>query len=237
MSLTIGRGPFGPQRAGRFHTEVPTRVVFTEPLERRVRAVRAGQIVIDSTDVQLVHASGALPKYLFPAKDVDIEGEPYPGIDGHVTVEWDAVDAWFEEDERILVHPRDPYHRIDTFTTSRRVEVRVGGTQLANSTRVVALYETSLPIRYYFPRADVRTELLVPSTTVTECAYKGTARHHSARIDGEEFRDVAWSYDDEVRREGEAIRGMIAFYNERVDLDVDGERLARPETPWSSPTS
>lgn len=237
MSLTIGRGPFGPQRVGHFDTEMPTRLVYTEPLERRVRAVLAGQTVIDSTHVELVHASGDLPQYLFPAKDVDIAAEPYPGIDDHVTVAWDAVDAWFEEDERVLVHPRDPYHRIDTFATSYRVEVRVDATVLASSTRVIALYETSLPVRYYFPQADVRMDLLVPSTTVTQCAYKGTARHYNARVDDTEIRDVAWSYDDEVRREGEAVRGMLAFYNERVDLDVDGARLARPETRWSSQSS
>ena len=107
------------------------------------------------------------------------------------------------------------------------------GVTLAASTRVKALYETALPIRYYFPRADVRTELLESSETVTECAYKGPARHWSALIEGRVVTDVGWSYDDEVRREGEPVRGLIAFYNERVDLDVGGRRQERPQTGWS----
>ncbi len=233
MSLTIGHGPFGPDAAGRFNFEPPERVVYVERFPRRVRAVRSGQTVIDSDDVQLVHESGKLPRYLFPAKDVQVEAELYPGVEEHVVVPWDAVDAWFEEDERVLVHPRDPYHRIDTFSTSRRVEVRVEDVTVAASTRVKALYETALPTRYYFPRADVRLQLLAPSDTVTECAYKGTARHWSAVVNGRRVPDVAWSYDDEVRREGEPVRGLIAFYNERVDLDVDGWRLDRPRTAWS----
>jgi uncharacterized protein (DUF427 family) len=164
---------------------------------------------------------------------VQVESAPHPDVEGHVTVDWSAVDAWFEEDERVFVHPRDPYHRIDTFSTSRRIEVHLEDAVLAESTRVRALYETGLPIRYYFPRADVRLGLLEPSGTVTECAYKGAARHWSAAVNGDVASDVAWSYDDEVRREAELVQGRIAFYNERVDLVVDGQRLERPQTPWS----
>lgn len=233
MSLTIGRGPLSRDSAGRLNVELPDRVVYVEPLLRRVRGMRDGQTLVDSDDVALIHESGALPRYLFPAKHVHVEATLHPDIDDHVVVEWDAVDAWFEEDERVLVHPRDPYHRIDTFSTSRRVEVRVDGELLASSTRTKALYETSLPTRYYFPRADVRLDLLEPSDTVTECAYKGTARHWSARLGDRTIPDVAWSYDDEVRREGEAVRALIAFYDERVDLDVDGARQERPSTRWS----
>ncbi|MDQ3944963.1 MAG: DUF427 domain-containing protein [Actinomycetota bacterium] len=233
MSLMIGHGPFAPDSAGRFNFEPPERVVYIERFPRRVRAVRSGQTVIDSDEVQLVHESGSLPRYLFPAKHVQVEAEWYPDVEGHVVVAWEAVDAWFEEDERVLVHPRDPYHRIDTFSTSRRVEVRLEGVVLAASTRVKALYETALPVRYYFPRADVRLDRLTLSDTLTECAYKGAARHWSAVVHDHTVPDVAWSYDDEVRPEGEPIRGRIAFYNERVDLDVDGARLERPPTAWS----
>lgn len=233
MSLTIGRGPFGPQAAGRLSFEPPEHVAYVEPLGRRVRAVRAGHTVVDSDDVKLIHESGRLPRYAFPAKHVNIDASPAPGLDDYVVVDWGAADAWFEEDERVLVHPRDPYHRIDTFATSRRVEVRVDGAVIAASTRVRALYETALPVRYYFPRADVTMALLVPSGTVTECAYKGTARHFSSLVDGRTTEDVAWSYEDEVRREGEPVRGLIAFYNERVDLTVDGVGVERPRTAWS----
>jgi uncharacterized protein (DUF427 family) len=233
MSLTIGRGPFGPDAAGRFNFTAPERVVLVDAFPRRVRAVRDGEVVVDSQNVKLVHETGRLPRYAFPAKDVRIEAPPHPDVDGHVTVPWDAVDAWFEEDERVLVHPRDPYHRIDTFQTSRRIEVSVDGVVLAASTRARALYETALPVRYYLPRADVRCELLEASATVTQCAYKGTARHWSARIGDVLVDDVAWTYDEEVRREGEPVRWLIAFYNERVDLDVDGQRDERPRTAWS----
>jgi uncharacterized protein (DUF427 family) len=233
MSLTIGQAPFGSEPAGTWNFEPPRPVEYIEPLGRRVRAVKAGQAVIDSEDVRLVHVSGALPRYLFPAKDVHVPAEPYGGLDGYVLVPWDAVDAWFEEDERMHVHPRDPYHRIETFRTSRRVEVRLEGEALAASTRVRMLFESGLPVRYYFPRADVRLELLTPSRTVTECAYKGTAVHWSAHVQGHSVEDVAWSYDDEVHREGEPVRRLIAFYNERVDITVDGVSQGRPNTKWS----
>ncbi len=233
MSLMIGHGPFGPESTGRLNVETPERVVYIEPFRRRVRATRGGQTVIDSDEVQLVHETGQLPGYLFPAKHVHVEAEPSPDAEDHVIVAWEAVDAWFEEDERVLIHPRDPYHRIDTFSTSRRVEVRVEGVAVATSTRTKALYETALPVRYYFPPADVQRSLLVPSDTVTECAYKGTARHWSVVVNGRTVPDVAWSYHDEVRHEGEPVRALIAFYNERVDLDVDGTRQERPRTSWS----
>lgn len=223
MALTIGRGPFGREAAGTFDFTPPERVTYLEPLGRRVRAVRDGRIVIDSDEVRLVHESDALPRYLFPPGDVDgsVEAEPHDRLDGHVTVAWHAVDAWFEEDERVLVHPRDPYHRVDTFSTSRRVAVRIGGETVAASTRTRALYETGLPARYYFPRSDVRVDLLERSDTVTECPYKGTATHWSLVAGGRTVPDVAWSYEDEVRREGEPVRGLVAFYDHRVDLSVD----------------
>ncbi len=233
MSLTIGRGPFGTDPAGHLNFDPPPRFVYTHPLDRRVRAVREGHTVVDSDAVQLVHESGRLPRYLFPAEHVHVDADPHPDFPAHVVVAWDAVDAWFEEDERVFVHPRDPYHRIDTFGTSRRVEVFAGGARVATSTRARVLYETGLPQRYYVPHADVRLDLLAPSETVTECAYKGTARHWSAVVDGATVDDVAWSYDGEVRREAEPVRGLIAFYNERIDLDVEGVRVDRPDTPWS----
>jgi len=148
----------------------------------------------------------------------------------------DAAAAGFDDVETgggdVLVHPRDPYHRIDTYSTSRRISVSVNGMLVAESTRAEALFETSLPTRYYLPVDDVRMELLEPSETITQCAYKGTARHWSARIDDDLVPDVAWTYDD-VRREGEPVQGLIAFYNERLDLDVDGIRQERPHTRWS----
>lgn len=234
MSLTIGTGPFGQRPGGRFNFEPPEHVVYVERLPRRVRAELAERIVVDSDRVVLVHESGKLPHYAFPVGDVHVDASPESHADGFVTVAWDAVDAWYEEDERIEVHPRDPYHRIDTLATSRRVTVSLDGVELADSSSAVALYETGLPIRWYLPTGDVRLDLLEPSTTVTECAYKGMARHWSARTGDRLVEDVAWGYgDDVVRRDGAPVLGRIAFYDERVDLDVDGTRQDRPVTPWS----
>jgi uncharacterized protein (DUF427 family) len=234
VSLTLYRAPFSSDPAGDLNFPRPERFVYIEPLRRRVRGIKAGMTVIDSDDVRLIHESDRLPRYLFPEKHVQVEVTEHPDAPGHVTVAWDAVDAWYEEDERVFVHPRDPYHRIDTYATSRLVEARLGETLLASSTRTKALYETGLPIRYYFRPSDVRTAVLEPSDTVTECAYKGTARHWSARVDGELVADVGWSYgDDAVYRDGEPVRGLIAFYNERVDLAVDGTAVERPRTTWS----
>ncbi|MDP9444911.1 MAG: DUF427 domain-containing protein, partial [Actinomycetota bacterium] len=228
MSLTIGRGPFGAHRAGRFDFTAPEHVVYVEDFPRHVHALREGQRVVDSGRVKLVHETDRLPHYAFPAEDVRVEAVPEPHLEGYVHVAWDAVDAWFEEDEQVFVHVRDPYHRIDVVPTTRHVTVSLDGTVLAESTRVRGLYETGLPIRWYFPRDDVRTDLLARSDTVTHCPYKGAATHWSAVLEQRVVADVAWSYDAAVRREAEDVAGRICFYDERVDVDVDGVRVARP---------
>jgi uncharacterized protein (DUF427 family) len=233
MALTMASGPFGTSPTGTFYFTPPPHVTFVEPLGRRLRGALGGRTVVDSHEARLLHETGKLPRYLVPEADTEVAGEPHPATPGHVTVPWDAVDAWFEEDERVLGHPRDPYHRIDTFATSRRVEIRLAGVLLASSTRPRVLCETSLPARWYLPRADVRVGLLVRSDTVTQCAYKGTANHWSAALDSGVVPDVAWSYDDEVRREAEDVRGMLCFYDERVDVAVDGVARERPHTAWS----
>ncbi len=234
MSLTIGRGPFGRFPAGRFNFDLPDKVVYVEEFPRRVRATKDGETVVDSDRVKLVHASDRLPHYAFPAEDVRLDAaRPEPAAVGHVRVPWDAVDTWYEEDEEVYVHVRDPYHRIDVVPTSRRVRVSVDGVVLAESSKALGLYETGLPIRWYLPREDVRTGLLERSDTVTQCAYKGQPTHWSASVGGRLVPDVGWSYEDDVRREAEDVRGRIAFYNERVDVDVDDVRQERPQTSWS----
>jgi uncharacterized protein (DUF427 family) len=234
MALTIGRGPLSRSPAGRLNFELPEQVVYVEDFPRRVRAEKDGRIVVDSDRAKLVFISDKMPYYAFPAEDVRLDAAcPEPAVAGHVSVPWQAVDTWYEEDEEVHVHVRDPYHRIDVVPTSRKVRVSVDGVVLAESSAVVGLYETGLPTRWYFPREDVRTDLLEHSDTRTRCPYKGEATHWSARVAGEVVPDVAWSYDGEVRHEATDIRGRIAFYDERVDVDVDGERQERPRTPWS----
>ena len=152
-------------------------------------------------------------------------------LDGHVTFSWRQLE-WYEEDERVVMHARDPHKRVDTLRSSRRVEVFAHGERVAHSVRPLLLFETWLPTRYYLPFEDVRTELLEASDTVSVCPYKGRARYWSVRV-GESFvRDAAWSYPEPIP-ENPKIRDLICFFNERVDLTVDGKRLSRPTSPWS----
>jgi uncharacterized protein (DUF427 family) len=151
-----------------------------------------------------------------------------PALAEHVLLDFAGFDAWYEEDERNLSHPRDPFHRIDIVHGSRHVRVELDGTTVAESSRPYLLFEPPLPVRYYLPREDVRSDLLTPSATRTACAYKGEASYLS--LAGAD--DVAWTYRDPLREASE-IRDRVAFFNERVDIVVDGERRERPITPWS----
>jgi uncharacterized protein (DUF427 family) len=154
-----------------------------------------------------------------------------PDLAGLVILDFGAFDAWYEEDEQNVGHPRDPYHRIDVLPSSRPVRLEVEGEVLAVSSRPALLFETMLPARYYLPRADVTAEL-VPSSTRTWCAYKGQASYFSAQVGGRLVPDIAWSYPD-PRHDADRVRDLIAFFDERVDVTLDGERRARPVTPWS----
>ena len=147
---------------------------------------------------------------------------------------WDGVDQWFEEDEEIFVHARDPYKRIDTVPSSRNVKVVVGGETIADTTNAHFLFETDLPTRYYIPATDVRMDLLKDSATTTQCPYKGIAHYHSARIGGTEFEDIAWYYPDPIA-ECPKIKDLICFYNENVDaIFIDDVEAEKPVTKWSS---
>jgi len=234
MTITMGSGPFGHRPAGILNFEPPEHMTLVEPVPRRIRGVSGGATVVDSERAMLVYQSRQLPHYAFPQEDVSTGGQPEALVEGYVTVPWGDLDEWFEEDEKVIVHPRDPYHRIDTFATSRQVRVSLDGHVLAESDEVKALFEAGLPVRYYFPFHEVRLEHLVASDTVTQCAYKGTATHWSARFGDMVHPDVAWTYEgDSVQRDAEAVRGRICFYNERTDIEVDGLAQARPQTPWS----
>ncbi len=147
---------------------------------------------------------------------------------GYLVLDFAAFDAWYEEDERNYGHPRDPFHRIDIVHSSRHVRVELGGVVLAESSAPYMLFEDPLPVRYYLPAEDVRTDLLRPSDKRTFCAYKGQAWYLSA--EGEP--DIAWTYPAPLR-EADEVTDRIAFFGERLDLVIDGERLERPVTPWS----
>jgi len=152
------------------------------------------------------------------------------GLADTVRFEWEALDAWYEEDEQVFVHPRNPYVRVDALRSSRPVRVQLDDVVLAETSSPVLVFETGLPTRYYVPRIDLRFEHLVPTDTVTECPYKGrTSSYWSVRAGGTTHDDLAWSYDFPTRQLL-PITGMVAFYNEKVDHVLDGQLLERPET-------
>lgn len=157
--------------------------------------------------------------------------EPLAALAGMVTFSWEEPLSWFEEDEQLLMHARDPHKRVDVVPSSRAVRVEKDGELLAESDRPLVLFETGLPVRYYLPREDVRAEL-VRSETRTICPYKGVATWWSARVGDQVVEDVAWSYETPIL-ENPRIRGLICFRTERLDLTVDGQPVERPVTPWS----
>jgi uncharacterized protein (DUF427 family) len=154
---------------------------------------------------------------------------PLEALRERVRLDWDAMDSWFEEDEEIFVHPRDPATRVQILPSSRHVTVAVEGLVVADSHRPYFLHETGLPRRTYIPKLDVRMDLLVPTQTTSQCPYKGRASYWSVTVGDQVHEDLAWSYPT-PRRESEAITGLVCFYDELVDLTVDGTLQARPRT-------
>jgi uncharacterized protein (DUF427 family) len=142
------------------------------------------------------------------------------------------MDAWFEEDEEVYVHPRDPHKRVDAIPSSRNVRIEVDGVEIANTNRPTLLFETGLPTRYYISRADVRLDLLEPTETMTQCPYKGRAQYWSIKTGEKVHKDFVWSYPFPIP-ECPKIEKLMAFFNERVDIYVDGELQERPKTQWS----
>jgi uncharacterized protein (DUF427 family) len=155
------------------------------------------------------------------------------GLSGTARFEWDALDSWFEEDEEVFVHPRNPYSRVDALRSTRRVRVELEGVMLAESSSPVMVFETGLPTRYYLNQTEVDFTHLTKSDTVTACPYKGrTSGYWSVQLDDAVHADLAWSYNFPTRQLL-PIAGLVAFYNEKVDIVLDGERLARPVTHFS----
>ncbi|HEX4246303.1 MAG TPA: DUF427 domain-containing protein [Pseudonocardia sp.] len=149
---------------------------------------------------------------------------------GLVRFDWDALDSWFEEDQEVFVHPRNPYTRVDALRSHRHVLVERDGVRLAESDSTVLVFETGLPTRYYFDRTAVNFAALRPSDTVTSCPYKGrTSGYWSVVAGGTTYPDLAWAYDFPTRQLL-PIAGLVAFYNERVDIVVDGVRLPQART-------
>lgn len=146
---------------------------------------------------------------------------------GWATITFAAMDRWFEEDEPIYAHPRDPYHRVDVRASSRHVVVRHNGQVIAESNRPKMLFETGLPIRYYLPFLDVRIDLLERSETISECPYKGDGQHWHLDADPIRVEDAAWSLPHPAP-EGFAALEHVCFYPNKVIVEVDGEPLIEP---------
>jgi uncharacterized protein (DUF427 family) len=230
--------------------------VRAEPGAKRVRAVLGGQVVVDTIHPWLVWEIPHYPAYYLPREDVrarrgdatyyDVHAGEAVAHDGAwayldspieelrdlVRFEWKALDEWLEEDELVYVHPRSPYSRVDILASSRRVQVLVDGVQIADSSHPHILFETGLPPRYYLPLSDVRTELLAPSEKTTQCPYKGTATYWHAQVGDRRYDDFVWMYRSPLA-ESAKIAGLACFYNEKVDLIVDGVPQERPRTPFS----
>ncbi len=221
MSLTTGRGPLSARPAGRFSVPIPSPVDYVEPFRRRVRGRVAGRTVIDSEQVLLVHRPGQPPTYAFPEKDVVAEAaRPEPIAAGYVHVPWDAVEEWYEEDERVFGHARNPYHRVDCLRTARHLRVEVAGVTLVDTADPIGVYETALEPRLYVRPDQVNTDLLRPSTTTTYCSYKGTASYWTVETGDVVIEDVAWSYED-PRPESLPIAGLLSFDGTRVTVVHD----------------
>jgi uncharacterized protein (DUF427 family) len=182
-----------------------------------------GDAVLYDVRVDGAVAEGAARRY---------PGSPLEEIRGLVRFDWDAMDEWLEEDEPVYTHPRDPYHRVDILHSSRHVRVEVDGVTVADSARPAILFETGLPPRYYLPLSDVRTDLLTPTATQTHCPYKGTATYWSVDAGQGPRADLAWAYRAPLP-ESQKVAGLACFYDEKVDVYLDGELQERPRTHFA----
>jgi uncharacterized protein (DUF427 family) len=151
----------------------------------------------------------------------------HTALRGYIAFEWRKVDAWYEEDDEVFVHPRDPYHRVDVLNSSRHIKVVIGGQVVAETRQPRLLFETGLRTRYYIPKVDVRMDLLEPTATITQCPYKGNATYWSARIGDQVYPDIVWSYPFPIP-ECARIQNLLSFYNEKTEIYVDGELEQAP---------
>jgi uncharacterized protein (DUF427 family) len=214
--------------------EVPYYPAYYLPIED----VRT-DLLVPSATVTHSTSRGDARHYTVKAGDRTATDAAWRSVDSPVVelrelirLDWAAIDGWFEEDEEVDTHPRDPHTRVDILASSRRVRVEVEGVVLAESTGARVLFETGLPPRWYLPKTDLRMDLLVPTDTTSHCPYKGQAQYWSVRVGDRVVDDLAWSYRTTLP-ESQKIAGLVAFYNERVDLYLDGQLQERPVTQFS----
>ncbi|WCB93437.1 hypothetical protein DSM104299_02150 [Baekduia alba] len=210
-----------------------------EPSRRWVRGVRDDATLVDSRRAILTWAPGeSVPVYAFPVDDVHPDArwtaKALPALGGHLTFGrflGSGFDRWYEEDEEVFVHPRDPHVRVDALPSSRHVRIESDGVLLAETRAPVVVFETGLPTRHYLPPEDVDRERLEPTNLRTACPYKGTAGYWSVRDAPELPDDVVWSYPSPLPAQ-EALRDRLAFFDEHVDVLVDGVLQKRPASRW-----
>ena len=170
-------------------------------------------------------AEGAAWEYTEAAEDVQF-------LAGMLAFRWNEMDAWFEEEEEVFVHAKDPFKRIEAFRSTRHVEVYAAGEKVADSSSPVLLLEPGHPLRYYLPKMDVRMDLLRSTQTESRCPYKGKANYYSVETESGLLEDAAWCYKYPTT-ETAGVAGLVCFFNERVDaIHVDGEELEKPVTNW-----
>src|SRR6266571_6437291 len=202
------------------------RMDMTEATKRHTHSPLKGEASYWTIRVGDRVAENAAWSYLNPLPDG-------PQVKGYIAFYWDQMDAWYEEDEQVFAHARDPYKRVDILPSSRHVRVVLAGVTIADSRRPRLLLETGLPIRYYLSEQDIRMEHLAATQTTTRCPYKGKASYWSASVGGKIFKDIMWSYRETLPA-CSPINGLFSFFNERVDaIYVDSELMPKPRTPWS----
>ncbi|KAF8150182.1 hypothetical protein B0H34DRAFT_667181 [Crassisporium funariophilum] len=233
-----------------------------EDCHKRIRAYLGGVCIIDTKRAKFVWLHRYYPTYFFLKDDlpnwyleaetsspdslvynVNVGGNPngFKAIELHLTgdlaglamINFAAMDSWFEEDEETFIHPKDPYKRIDILQSSRHVRIEVDGIEIANTRAPRLLFETGLPVRTYIPKTNCRMDLWEASALKTGCPYKGEAHYYNVVLSsGKSFGDVVWWYPN-TTLECAAIRGYVAFFDEKVDVWIDGEKQERPVSKWS----
>jgi uncharacterized protein (DUF427 family) len=207
----------------RLHYYFPREDVHLDLLEENGRQGRGRQTWHVKVDGQI--AENAAWSYDEAHKELE-------GIEGYVAFRWHKMDHWYEEDEEVFVHARDPYHRVDTVPSSRHIRVEVDGVTVAETTRPYLLFETGLPTRYYIPPEDVCLDLLEQTETHTACPYKGVASYCSVKVGDRIHKDIVWAYPDPIA-EIPKIKGLLSFYNEKLDIYVDGELEELTDSPFA----
>ena len=202
------------------------RPITLEPAPYRVRAWKDGRVVVDTREAKLARGVRHYIVWMFPRDAVQLEGDAIIAEhEGHVAVDWNAVDEWWEEDERVLgSHPRDMKHRVEARRSSRHVVVKHEGEIVADSRQPTLVAETGLGMRYYLPRADVRFELLRRAERTSWCPYKGRANYYDI-AGATPLEGALWSYEEPIADAAPGLAGLIGIWHEKLDVTVDGETL------------